>query len=40
MSGVEIKQRSALKGQRGDRKRQEGQSAPLYWVSWSTAILG
>ena len=36
MSGVEIRQRVALKGQRGGRKRQEGQPAPLYKASWST----
>ena len=30
-----MRQRAALKGQRGDRKRQETRPA-LYWASWST----
>ena len=29
MSGVKIRQRIALRGQRDGRKRQEGQPAPL-----------
>ena len=36
MSGVEISQKSALKGQRGGRNGQEGQPTPLYKASWST----
>ena len=38
MSGVEISQRAALKGQRGGRNGQEGQPAPLYRVNWSTGL--
>ena len=38
MSGVEIRQRAALKGQRGGRKGQEGQPTPLYRASWSTEL--
>ena len=36
MSGVEIRQRAASEGQRGGRRGQEGQLAPLYRASWST----
>ena len=38
MSGVEIRQRAASKGQRGGRRGQEGQPIPLhvYRASWST----
>ena len=36
MSGVEIRQRAAEEGQRGGKRGQEGQPAPLYRASWST----
>ena len=36
MAGVEIKQRAASEGQRGGRRGQERQPAPLYKASWST----
>ena len=38
MSGVEIRQRTASEGQRGGRRGQEGQTAPLYRASWSTVF--
>ena len=40
MSGVEIRQRAALKGQRGGKNGQEEQPTPQYRASWSidTAI--
>ena len=38
MSGVEIRQRAASEGQRGGRRGQEGQPAPLLRASWSTAF--
>ena len=37
MSGIEIREGSLKKGQRGGRKGQEGQPAPPYRASWSTA---
>ena len=46
MSGVEIRQKAALegqrggrRGQRGGRRGQEGQPAPLYRASWSTEYI-
>ena len=36
MSGVKIRQRAVLKGERGSRKGQEGRPASLYRASWST----
>ena len=39
MSGVEKRQKAALKGNWGGRKGQEGRPAPLYRASWSTACL-
>ena len=38
MSGVEIRQMAASEGQRGGRRGQEGQPAPLYRASWSTDV--
>ena len=36
MSGVEIRQRAASKGQRDGRRGQEGWPTSLYRASWST----
>ena len=38
MSGVEIRQRTALKGQRGRREGQEGRPIPLYRASWRNGL--
>ena len=36
MSAVEIRQRTASEGQRGGRRGQEGQPAPIHRAGWST----
>ena len=36
MSGVEIRQRATLEGQRSSSRGQEGQPTPPYRVNWST----
>ena len=36
MSGVEIRQRAAYKGQRGGKRGQERWPTPPYRASWST----
>ena len=39
MSGVEIRQRAASEGQRGDRRAQELGPASLHGASWSTDFM-
>ena len=38
MSGVKIRQKTALKGQRGSRNGQEGWPTPQNRASWSTHL--